>query len=130
MSEASEPTGAHGRTPGAEPTPTEELRLEPVQFIARTDAVMRLGALMLGAGASSARVRDSMERAAHAVGIDTLHTRVGMTDIVVTTSRGQMFRTRVTEIHRPHRRRGGGPRRRPRCRSLPRCSATDCAPRG
>lgn len=85
----------------SEPSPTEELRLEPVQFIARTDAVMRLGALMLGAGASSARVRDSMERAAHAVGIDSLHTRVGMTDIVATTSRGQMFRTRVAEIRRP-----------------------------
>lgn len=84
-----------------EPTLTQELRLEPVQFIARTDAVMRLGALMLGAGASSARVRDSMERAAHAVGIPQLHTRVGMTDIVATTSRGQMFRTRVAEIRRP-----------------------------
>lgn len=80
---------------------TQELRLEPVQFIARTDAVMRLGALMLGAGASSARVRDSMERAAHAVGIETLHTRVGMNDLVATMSRGQMFRTRVAEIRRP-----------------------------
>ncbi|RLK47879.1 threonine/serine ThrE exporter family protein [Microbacterium telephonicum] len=80
---------------------TQELRLEPVQFIARTDAVMRLGALMLGAGASSARVRDSMERAAHALGIEQLHCRVGMKDIVATASRGQMFRTRVAEIARP-----------------------------
>jgi hypothetical protein len=47
-----------------EPTVTQELALEPVQFIARTDAVLRLGSLMLGAGASSARVRDSMVRAA------------------------------------------------------------------
>lgn len=84
-----------------ESTHTDELRLEPVQFIARTDAVLRLGSLMLGAGASSARVRDSMERAAHAVGIESLHTRVGMTDLVVTTGRGQMFRTRVAEIRRP-----------------------------
>ncbi|WP_298744373.1 threonine/serine exporter ThrE family protein [uncultured Microbacterium sp.] len=83
------------------PTHTEELRLEPVQFIARTDAVMRLGALMLSAGASSARVRDSMERTAHTVGIDDLHCRVGMTDIVATASRGQMFRTRVAEVRRP-----------------------------
>lgn len=89
------PTYAH------EPTYTDELRLEPVQFIARTDAVVRLGALMLGAGASSARVRDSMARAARAVGIDDLHMRVGMTDIVATTSRGAMFRTRVAEIRRP-----------------------------
>lgn len=87
-------------TGGTEPVPThtQELRLEPVQFIARTDAVMRLGALMLGAGASSARVRDSMERAAVAVGIEELHCRVGMKDIVATTGRGQMFRTRVAEI--------------------------------
>ncbi len=80
---------------------TGELRLEPVQFIARTDAVMRLGSMMLGAGGSSARVRDSMERAAHALGIDELHTRVGMTDIVATTNRGPLFRTRVTEVRRP-----------------------------
>ncbi|HYP72731.1 MAG TPA: hypothetical protein VEP72_01480, partial [Microbacterium sp.] len=65
----SRPTADDGDAPAegrdAEPTLTAELRLEPVQFIARTDAVMRLGALMLGAGGSSARVRDSMERAAH-----------------------------------------------------------------
>jgi len=92
-----------GGGPGtpAEPTLTAELRLEPVQFIARTDAVMRLGSLMLGAGASSARVRDSMERAAHVVGIDELHCRVGMKDIIATAIRGQMFRTRVAEISHP-----------------------------
>ncbi|KXZ57119.1 Inner membrane protein YjjP [Microbacterium laevaniformans] len=84
-----------------EPTVTQELALEPVQFIARTDAVLRLGSLMLGAGASSARVRDSMVRAAEAVGIDDVHCRVGMTDIVLTAGRGQMFRTRVAEVPRP-----------------------------
>jgi len=84
-----------------EPTHTAELRLEPVQFIARTDAVLRLGAMMLGAGASSARVSDSMRRAAQAVGVDDLQSRVGMKDIVLTTSRGQMFRTRVAEIRSP-----------------------------
>lgn len=96
-----EPTPDLASTFDHESTLTAELRLEPVQFIARTDAVLRLGALMLGAGASSARVRDSMERAAHAVGIDELHCRVGMKDIVVTASRRQMFRTRVAEIARP-----------------------------
>ena len=84
-----------------DPTHTAELRLEPVGFIARTDAVMRLGSLMLGAGASSARVSESMARAAHAVGIEQLHSRVGMKDIVSTASRGQMFRTRVAEIRHP-----------------------------
>ncbi|KXC05875.1 threonine/serine ThrE exporter family protein [Microbacterium hominis] len=87
--------------PAPEPTPTQELALEPVQFIARTDAVLRLGTLMLGAGASSARVRDSMVRAAAALGIDDVHCRVGMTDIVLTTGRGQLFRTRVAEVPRP-----------------------------
>lgn len=92
MSEPREPAAA-------EPTPTQELHLEPMQFIARTDVVARLGALMLGAGASSARVRDSMERAAHAVGITELHTRVGMRDLVMTAGRSGMFRTRVVEVH-------------------------------
>lgn len=87
--------------PDPDPTHTAELRLEPVGFIARTDAVMRLGSLMLGAGASSARVSDSMSRAASAVGIEELHSRVGMRDIVSTASRGQMFRTRVAEIRHP-----------------------------
>lgn len=90
---AAEPSGASSHT--------AELRLEPVQFIARTEAVVRLGSMMLGAGASAARVRDSMHRAAEAVGIAQLHTRIGMTDLVATTSRGQMFRTRVVEIGRP-----------------------------
>ena len=87
--------------PPTGPPPTEEVRLEPVQFIARTDAVVRFGALMLGAGASSARVHDSMERAARAVGIDRLHARVGMTDLIATMSRGQLYRTRVAEVARP-----------------------------
>ena len=86
---------------GTEPTPTQELRLEPVQFIARTDAVLRLGSLMLGAGGSSARVSDSMRRAADALGIERLQARVGMKDIVLTASRGQLFRTRVAEIRSP-----------------------------
>lgn len=85
----------------AEQTHTQELRLEPVQFIARTDAVVRLGAMMLTSGASAARVRESMADAAHAVGIEELHTRVGMTELIVTASRGQMFRTRVAEVRHP-----------------------------
>jgi hypothetical protein len=51
-----------------------------------------------------------MERAAHAVGIDELHTRVGMTDIVATTSRGQMFRTRVQRFAVPPSTPTGSPR--------------------
>ncbi|MEU1972186.1 threonine/serine exporter family protein [Microbacterium sp. NPDC019599] len=81
-----------------EPTETAELRLEPLHFIARVDAVLRLGRLMLGAGASSARVRDSMKRVAHGLAIDGLHSRVGMTDIVVTAQRGSLYRTRVAEV--------------------------------
>ncbi|WP_243077304.1 threonine/serine exporter ThrE family protein [Microbacterium sp. SS28] len=81
-----------------EPTETAELRLEPLHFIARVDAVLRLGRLMLGAGASSARVRDSMKRVAQGLAIDGLHSRVGMTDIVLTAQRGSLYRTRVAEI--------------------------------
>ena len=55
--EPADPPAPDGGTGGGvtEWALTDELRLEPVHFIARTDAVMRLGALMLGAGASSAR---------------------------------------------------------------------------
>lgn len=81
-----------------EPTETDELRLEPVQFMARADAVLRFGELMLGAGASSARVRDSMERIATALGLDHLQCRVGMTDIVMSAHRGAIYRTRVAEV--------------------------------
>lgn len=86
-----------------EPLPdgTAELHLEPVRFIARTDAVLRLGTLMLGAGASSARVRDTMDRTARALGLERLESRVGMTDIVITAQRGQLFRTRVAEVRHP-----------------------------
>lgn len=83
---------------GGEPTETDELRLEPVQFMARADAVLRFGELMLGAGASSARVRDSMERIAVALGLDHLECRVGMTDIVMSAHRGAIYRTRVAEV--------------------------------
>lgn len=79
-------------------TETDELRLEPVQFMARADAVLRFGELMLGAGASSARVRDSMERIARALGLDHLECRVGMTDIVMSAHRGGIYRTRVAEV--------------------------------
>ncbi|GLJ80128.1 threonine/serine ThrE exporter family protein [Microbacterium imperiale] len=85
----------------AVPDGTAELHLEPVRFIARTDAVLRLGTLMLGAGASSARVRDTMDRTARALGLERLESRVGMTDIVITAQRGQLFRTRVAEVRHP-----------------------------
>lgn len=85
----------------AVPDGTAELHLEPVRFIARTDAVLRLGTLMLGAGASSARVRDTMDRTARALGLERLEARVGMTDIVLTAQRGQLFRTRVAEVRHP-----------------------------
>ncbi len=92
---------AHDDIPDAgagEPTETAELRLEPIRFMARVDAVLRFGELMLGAGASSARVRDSMERIAHALGLDHLECRVGMTDIVMSAHRGAIYRTRVAEV--------------------------------
>lgn len=85
-------------TGAGEPTETAELRLEPIQFMARVDAALRFGELMLGAGASSARVRDSMERVARALGLDHLECRVGMTDIVMSAHRGAIYRTRVAEV--------------------------------
>lgn len=95
MTAHDESTGEHD-----EPTETAELRLEPLGFLARTNAVLRFGRLMLAAGASSARVRDSMERVAHAVSLDRLECRVGMTDIVMAAHRGAAYRTSVAEVGR------------------------------
>lgn len=87
-----------GMDAGGRPPETSEVRLEPVRFIARVDAVLRFGTMMLGAGASSARVRAVMDRAAHALGIEQLESSVGMTEIVLTARGAGIYRTRVAEV--------------------------------
>lgn len=84
-------------TPG-DPSPTGEISLEPVHLIEKSNAIMRLGMMMLQAGSSSFRIKQAMSRAARALGITSLHTQVTATEIVTTFFRGMIFRTRVAEV--------------------------------
>ncbi|RRD29796.1 threonine/serine ThrE exporter family protein [Actinomyces bowdenii] len=66
----------------------------------RSGVVLRLGRLMLAAGAGSYRVKSSMARAAAALGIDRHEATVTMTEIVTSSYAGQRFRTETAEIRR------------------------------
>lgn len=59
--------------------------------------VLRLGSMLLGAGASSFRVKASMNRLAHAVGIEEHRSLVTMTEIVSTGYSHGTFRTEIAE---------------------------------
>ncbi|MFT4295060.1 MAG: threonine/serine exporter family protein [Micropruina sp.] len=67
----------------------------------KSDAVCRMGALMLGAGTGSFRVKAAMGRVAAALGIDQLEAQVSLTEVVATTRADGTFRTQVTEIGPP-----------------------------
>lgn len=75
--------------------------LEPHHLIRRSDAVLRAGVLMLGAGTSSLRVRELMRRTARALGLDDLQTSISYTTIAATVSRRGIFRTQVAETANP-----------------------------
>lgn len=62
--------------------------------------VLRLGRLMLAAGAGSYRVKSSMARAAAALGLDRHEASVTMTEIVTSSYSGHRFRTEATEVRR------------------------------
>ena len=50
----------------------------------KSDAVCRMGALMLGAGTGSYRVKAAMGRVAAALGIEELEAQVSLNEIVAT----------------------------------------------
>lgn len=70
------------------------------QFIDDTEAVVRLGSMLLSAGTGSYRVKRAMERAALALNMDRHDASVGLTEISVTAHRGDNFRTVVREVYR------------------------------
>ena len=80
------------------PTDTQEISLEPLHLIERSDAVLRLGAMMLACGTGSVRVKEAMQRVATAIGLDRIHAQITLTEIIATTARGQIFRTQVIAI--------------------------------
>jgi len=104
MANAADGRRVPGPQPGAEGGPgpvTDETELEPAHLIAMSDAVTRIGALMLSAGTGSFRVRQSMRRAAAALGIDRLQALVTLRDIVTTATWQGIFRTQVVEVPPP-----------------------------
>lgn len=80
---------------GAVPTEPDDAELE---LIRRSGVVLRVGRLSLSAGTGSYRVKASMGRIAHALGIERHHAHVTLTEITTTSHRGRTFRTEVTEV--------------------------------
>lgn len=78
-----------------------EDELEPRHLIDRSDAVLKAGTLMLGAGTSSRRVKAVMRDVASALDIERLQAQVTFTEIVATVVRRGIFRTQVAEVTKP-----------------------------
>ncbi|MGF0115825.1 threonine/serine ThrE exporter family protein [Promicromonospora sp. Marseille-Q5078] len=71
---------------------------DELELIRRSGATLRVGRLSLSAGTGSYRVKASMARVAHALGIERHHAHVTLTEITTTSHRGASFRTEVTEV--------------------------------
>ncbi|GAA3603324.1 threonine/serine exporter family protein [Microlunatus ginsengisoli] len=71
---------------------------DELQLIRRSGVALRMGTLSLSAGTGSYRVKASMARIAHAVGIERHQAHVTLTEITTTSHRGRSFRTEVTEV--------------------------------
>ena len=71
--------------------------LGPASLARKSGAVLRLGALLLAAGAGSYRVKDSMRRAAEALGLHEHRAQVTLTEITTSSREGEHMRTEVTE---------------------------------
>lgn len=67
----------------------------------KSDAVCRMGAMMLTSGTGSYRVKAAMGRTAEALAIDQLDAQVSLNEIVATTRSGKRFRTQVVEVAAP-----------------------------
>lgn len=67
----------------------------------RSDAVCRIGAMMLLSGTASYRVKLAMGRVAAALDLDSLQAQVTLNEIVMTTSSGSASLTRVVEVPTP-----------------------------
>ncbi|HLS74664.1 MAG TPA: threonine/serine exporter family protein [Actinomycetaceae bacterium] len=63
----------------------------------KSGVVLRLGSLLLAAGAGSYRVKDSMRRAAYALGLHEHRAQVTLTEITTSSREGEHVRTEVTE---------------------------------
>lgn len=77
-------------------------RVAPDALLAeKSDAICRMGSMMLSAGTGSYRVKTAMGRVAQALGIEQLQAQVSLTEIVATTRAHGTFRTEVVEVPAP-----------------------------
>ncbi len=85
-------------------TPYDPTKPEPAldadRLMKQSGVVIRLGRMMLAAGAGSYRVKSSMARAAAAVGLDRHEATVTMTELVTSSYVGERFRTETAEQRR------------------------------
>ena len=75
-----------------------EPELDADRLMLQSAVVLRLGKLMLAAGAGSYRVKSSMAKAASAVGLD--RHEATMTELVTSSFIGERFRTEACEVRR------------------------------
>lgn len=80
--------------------PSESARRDAV-LAENSDAVCRMGSMMLSSGTGSYRVKAAMGRVAEALGIEQLESQVSLTEIVATTRVHGAFRTQVVEVPTP-----------------------------
>jgi uncharacterized membrane protein YjjP (DUF1212 family) len=71
---------------------------DELELIRRSGVALRVGRLSLSAGTGSYRVKASMARMAHALGVDRHEAQVTLTEITTTSHRGRSFRTEVSEV--------------------------------
>ncbi len=88
MSHSVEPFDSHDPDPA----------LDADRLMLQSAVVLRLGSMMLAAGAGSYRIKSSMARAASAVGLDRHEATVTMTEIVASSYVGDRFRTEACEV--------------------------------
>ena len=69
-----------------------------LELVRRSGVALRVGKLSLSAGTGSYRVKASMARVAHALGIERHEAHVTLTEITTTSHRGRSFRTEVAEV--------------------------------
>lgn len=80
-----------------DPVPTQPTDDE-LLLIRQSGVALRVGRLSLSAGTGSYRVKSSMARVAHALGVDRHAAHVTLTEITTTSHRGPSFRTEVAEV--------------------------------
>lgn len=81
--------------PGDRTNEVDDVDIGPGALLAeKSDAVCRMGSLMLTSGTGSYRVKAAMGRVAQALGIDQIEAQVSLNEIVATTRAHGTFRTR------------------------------------